>query len=55
MHFLMRGNGTGLVLFSELIVRAYLEIGGGKKGKIDQKSVYASKWFIRVKKLQYLS
>lgn len=55
MHFLMRGNGTGLVLFSELIVCAYLEIGGGKKGKIDQKSVYASKWFIRVKKLQYLS
>lgn len=52
MHFLTRGNGTGLGFFSELVVCAYLEIGGGRKGKIKTKSVCASKPFIRAKKLQ---
>lgn len=41
--------------FSDLIVCTYLEIGGGEKGKINKKSVYASKPFIRVKKLQCLN
>lgn len=46
----------GLVcVFSELIVCAYLEIGGGGKGKTNKKNVYASKPFIRMKNLHYLN
>lgn len=41
-------------VFSELMVSAYLEIGGGGKGKIN-KNVYTSKPFVRMKKLQYLN